>query len=56
MDPWICLFPFIYHLYQLPIWVMSSEDGRPLVVTGGSAKIQDETTESSSQFFNVLGV
>ena len=29
---------------------------RRLVVTGDSARIQDETTENSAWFFNVLGV
>ena len=29
---------------------------RQLVVTGDSARIQDETTENSNWFFNVLGV
>ena len=37
-----------YHLSNAP--------RRRLVVTGDSARIQDETTENSAWFFNVLGV
>ena len=33
-----------------------SDPRRWLVVTGDSARIQDETTENSAWFFNVLGV
>ena len=35
---------------------LSDAPRRRLVVTGNSARIQDETTESSAWFFNVLGV
>ena len=44
------LFPFIYRRCRLPIWATPPED------TGDSARIQDETTENSAWFFNVLGV
>ena len=52
----ICLFPFIYRCYRLPI--RETPLGRRLVVTGDSGdsvRIQDKTTESSAWFFNVLG-
>ena len=35
---------------------LSDAPRRGLVVTGDSARIQDETNESSAWFFNLLGV
>ena len=49
----ICLFPFIYRCYRLPI--RETPLRRRLVVTGDSVRIQGKTTESSAWFFNVLG-
>ena len=46
---------FVY-LSSLPVTLLSDAPRRRLVVTGDSAKIQDETTENSAWFFNVLGV
>ena len=43
-------------LSSLPVAHLSDAPRRRLVVTGDSARIQDETTESSAWFFNVLGV
>ena len=51
----ICLFIFVY-LSSLPVAHLSDAPRRRLVVTWNSARIQDETTESSAWFFNVLGV
>ena len=48
------LFPF--YLSSQPVAHLSDAPRRRLVVTGDSARIQDETTESSAWFFNVLGV
>ena len=44
------------YLSSLPVAHLSDAPRRQLVVTGDSAKIQDETTENSAWFFNVLGV
>ena len=44
------------YLLSLPVTHLSDAPRRRLVVTGNSAKIQDETTESSAWFFNVLSV
>ena len=49
------LIIFVY-LSLLPVAHLSDAPRRRLVVTGDSAGIQDETTESSAWFFNVLGV
>ena len=39
----ICLFPFIYRRYRLPI--SATPPRRRLAVTEDSARIQDETTQ-----------
>ena len=44
------------YLSSLPVAHMSDAPRRRLVVTGDCARIQDETTENSAWFFNVLGV
>ena len=44
------------YLSSLPVAHLSDAPRRRLVVTRDSAKIQDETTENSAWFFNVLGV
>ena len=44
------------YLSSLPVAHLSDAPSRRLVVTGDSARIQDETTENSAWFFNVLGV
>ena len=44
------------YLSSLPVAHLSDAPRRRLVVTGDSARIQDETTENSAWFFNVLGV
>ena len=44
------------YLSSLPVAHLSDAPRRRLVVTGDSARIQDETTESSTLVFNVLGV
>ena len=51
-------FYFIISVYlsSLPVAHLSDAPRRRLVVTGDSARIQDETTENSAWFFNVLGV
>ena len=49
------LIIFVY-LSSLPVAHLSEAPRRRLVVTGDSARIQDETTENSAWFFNVLGV
>ena len=48
----------VISVYLSPLPVMHLDDAprRRLVVKGDSARIQDETTESSALFFNVLGV
>ena len=47
---------FSVYLSSLPVADLSDAPRRRLVVTGDSARIQDETTENSAWFFNVLGV
>ena len=44
------------YLSSLPVAHLSDAPRRLLVVTGDSARIQDETTENSAWFFNVHGV
>ena len=44
------------YLSSLPVAHLSDAARRRLVVTGDSARIQDETIENSAWFFNVLGV
>ena len=44
------------YLSSLPVAHLSDAPRRRLAVTGDSARIQDETTENSAWFFNVLGV
>ena len=44
------------YLSSLPVAHLSDAPRRWLVVTGDSARIQDETTENSTCFFNVLSV
>ena len=44
------------YLSSLQVAHLSDTPRRRLVVTGDSARIQDETTENSAWFFNVLGV
>ena len=46
---------FVY-LSPLPVAHLSDAPRRRLVVTGDSARTQDETTENSAWFFKVLGV
>ena len=50
------LVGFSVYLSSLPVSHLSNAPRRWLVVTGDSARIQDETTENSAWFFNVLGV
>ena len=49
------LVTFVY-LSSLPVAHLNDAPRRRLVVTGDSARIQDETAENSAWFFNVLGV
>ena len=49
------LIIFVY-LSLLPVAHLSDAPRRRLVVMGDSARIQDEITENSAWFFNVLGV
>ena len=49
------LFVSIY-LSSLTVANLSDTPRRRLVVTGDSSRIQDENTESSAWFFNVIGV
>ena len=44
------------YLSSLPVAHLSDTPRKRLVVTGDSARVQDETAESSAWFFNVLGV
>ena len=44
------------YLLSLPVAHLSDAPRGQLVVTGNSAKIQDETTERSAWVFTVLGV
>ena len=50
---WLIIFVY---LSSLPVAHLSDAPRRRLVVTGDSARIQDETTENSAWFFNELGV
>ena len=54
------LFPvtlvIFVHLLSLPVAHLSDVPRRWLVVTGDSARIQDETAQNSAWFFNVPGV
>ena len=50
-----CLVISIY-VSSLPVAHLSDTLKGQLVVTGDSARIQDETTESFAWFFNYLGV
>ena len=49
------LFGSVY-LSLLPVAHLSNVPRRQFVITGDSARLQDETTESSALFFNVLGI
>ena len=49
------LVSFVY-LWSLPVAHLSDAPRRRLVVTGNSARIQDETTENSTWFFNMVDV
>ena len=49
-------FVISIYLLLLPVAHLSDAPRRRLVVTGDSARIQNETTESSAWFFKVLGV
>ena len=49
------LIIFVY-LSSLPVAHLNDAPRRRLVVTGDSARIQDETTENSAWIFKVLGV
>ena len=53
--PLLCLFTSVY-LSSLPVAHLIDAHRRRLVVTGYSARVQNETNESSTWFFNVLGV
>ena len=55
LNPLGSLVIFVY-LSSLPVAHLSNAARRRLVVMGDSARIQDETTENSAWFFNVLGV
>ena len=50
------LFIIFVYLLSLPVAHLSDAPRRLLVVTGNSARIQDEITKSSIWFFNVLDV
>ena len=52
----LTLFDYFRLLSSLPVAHLSDALRRRLVVTGDSARIQDETTEHSVWFFSVLGV
>ena len=52
-----CLYMYIsVYLSSIPVANLRDAPRRRLVVTGDSARIQDETTENSACFFNGLGV
>ena len=53
---YLLLFIISVYLSSLPVAHLSDAPRRQLVVTGDSERIQDETTENSAWFFNVLGV
>ena len=55
MIGWLFWIIFVY-LLSLLVAHLSDTPRRQLVVTGDSARIQDETAESSAWFFNVPGV
>ena len=44
------------YLLLVPVGHLNDATRRRLIVTGDSARIQEETTESSSWFFNLHGV
>ena len=54
----LCTFGLVIFIYLslLPVANLSNAPRRRLVVTEDSAGIQDETTENSALFFNVLSV
>ena len=54
----MCFYRLVISVYfsSLPVAHLCDAPRRRLVVTGDSARIQDETTENSAWFFNVLGV
>ena len=52
----ISLIVFVYLSSFIPVALWSDAPRRRLVVTGDSARIHDEITESSAWFFNALGV
>ena len=49
-------FRIFVYLLSLLVAHLSDAPRRWLVVTGDSARIQDETVENSAWYFNVLGV
>ena len=60
---WLISVPNLKNLMVISVYLlsllvahMSDVPGRWLVVTGDSARIQYEITQSSAWFFNVLGV
>ena len=44
------------YLSSLPVVHLSDAQRRRFVITWDSVRIQDETTESSAWFFNVIGI
>ena len=55
---WLISVFLVISIYLLSLMVahLSDASSRQLVITRDSARIQDETTESSTWFFNILGV
>ena len=53
---WFVTCLFSIYLSLLPVAHLSNAPWRRLVVMEDSARIEDETTESSTWFFNLLGV
>ena len=51
---WLLISVYL-HVSSLPVAHLSDAPTRRLLVTGDSARIQDETTESSAWFFNQIG-
>ena len=51
---WLAISVYL-HVSSLPVAHLSDAPRRRLVDTGDIARIQDETTENSAWFFNVLG-
>ena len=51
-----CLLIIFVYLMSQPVAHLSDAPRRRLVVIGNSARIQNETNESSAWFDNVLGV